>query len=47
MTNGAPAAHADEIRLPGQRSVERDRNATTVTVADDLWAEAQALATDD
>ncbi|MFC7249261.1 Ldh family oxidoreductase [Halomicroarcula sp. GCM10025324] len=47
LTNGAPAAHADEIRLPGQRSVERDRNATTVTVADDLWAEAQALATDD
>ncbi|MDS0282742.1 Ldh family oxidoreductase [Haloarcula onubensis] len=44
LTADEPAAHVDEIRLPGQRSVERDRAAATVDIEDDLWSEVQALA---
>jgi L-2-hydroxycarboxylate dehydrogenase (NAD+) len=47
LTNGAPAATFDEIRLPGQQSVERDRSATTVEVEDELWADVRRLAADD
>lgn len=43
LTDGETAADAEAIRLPGQRSVERDRTATTITVEDDLWAEVRAL----
>ncbi|RLM53456.1 Ldh family oxidoreductase [Halobellus sp. Atlit-31R] len=46
LTSGEPAAHAEAIRLPGQRSVERDRSATTVEVDDELWAEVRELAGD-
>jgi L-2-hydroxycarboxylate dehydrogenase (NAD+) len=38
------AAGVDEIRLPGERSVEADRTAETVEVEADLWDEVQALA---
>jgi len=38
------ASNVEEIRLPGQRSVERDRSATTVRVDDDLWADVRDLA---
>ncbi|WP_276274020.1 Ldh family oxidoreductase [Haloarcula litorea] len=44
LTDGPTAAHVDEVRLPGQRSVERDRTATAVEVEDDLWAEVRTLA---
>jgi L-2-hydroxycarboxylate dehydrogenase (NAD+) len=47
LTSGEPAAHVDEIRLPGQRSVARDRSATTVKVEDELWADVRALAAGD
>jgi L-2-hydroxycarboxylate dehydrogenase (NAD+) len=40
------AAGVDEIRLPGERSVERDRTAETVEVEDDLWSEVRDLADD-
>jgi L-2-hydroxycarboxylate dehydrogenase (NAD+) len=46
LTDGPTAAHVDEIRLPGQRSIERDRTATTVTVDDELWEEVRELAAD-
>ena len=44
LVAGETAAFVDEIRLPGQRSIERDRSATTVAVDDDLWKEVQDLA---
>ena len=44
LAAGEPAAHVDEIRLPGQASVERDREAETIDVEADLWDEVQALA---
>jgi L-2-hydroxycarboxylate dehydrogenase (NAD+) len=47
LTSGEPAAQVDEIRLPGQRSVARDRSATTVEVEDELWAEVRSLAAAD
>ncbi|MEA1931647.1 Ldh family oxidoreductase [Halohasta litorea] len=47
LVEGEPAAHVDEIRLPGQRSIERDRTATRVEIEDDLWAEIQSLADGD
>ena len=47
LTEGQPAAHVDEIRLPGQRSIERDRSATRVEIEDDLWTEVQSLADGD
>jgi len=43
LTRGEPAATADQIRLPGQRSVERDRTATTITVETGLWERIQSL----
>lgn len=33
-----------EIRLPGERTVERDNEVETISVDDDLWAEVCALA---
>ena len=47
LVGGSTAAHVDEIRLPGQRSVEQDRSATNITVEDDLWEEVSDLAGDD
>jgi len=44
LTAGEPAAHVDDVRLPGQHSVERDRTATTVEIEDDLWSDVQSLA---
>ena len=44
LTAGEPAAHVDGIRLPGQRSIERDRTASRVEIEDDLWAEVQSIA---
>ncbi|PSP92848.1 sulfolactate dehydrogenase [Halobacteriales archaeon QS_4_62_28] len=44
LTASETAADADEIRLPGQRSIERDRTATTVTIEDDLWERIRTLA---
>jgi L-2-hydroxycarboxylate dehydrogenase (NAD+) len=38
------ASGVDEVRLPGQRSVERDRRRSTVDVEDDLWDEVVGLA---
>jgi L-2-hydroxycarboxylate dehydrogenase (NAD+) len=38
------AAGFDEIRIPGERSVERDEVAGTIEVEPDLWAEIQQLA---
>jgi L-2-hydroxycarboxylate dehydrogenase (NAD+) len=38
------AAGFDEIRLPGERSIERDRRAETVDVKADLWGEVRDLA---
>jgi L-2-hydroxycarboxylate dehydrogenase (NAD+) len=38
------AGDVDELRLPGQRSVERDRSATTITVDADRWDEIRELA---
>lgn len=46
LTTGRTAAHVEEIRLPGQRSAERDRAVTTVEVTDDLWETVQELAAD-
>ena len=46
LTELEPAAGADAVRLPGQRSVERDRQATTVEVDADLWADVEALSVD-
>ena len=40
------AAGFDEIRLPGERSVERDRAADAIEVEDDLWEEVRDLAGD-
>jgi L-2-hydroxycarboxylate dehydrogenase (NAD+) len=44
LTAGEQAAHVDEIRLPGQRSIERDRTATHVEIEDGLWADVRELA---
>ena len=41
------AAGFDEIRLPGEHSVERDRAVDAVEVEDDLWEEVRDLASDD
>lgn len=46
LVDGPTAAHVDEIRLPGQRSVERDRTAESVEVEADLWDTVQELAND-
>jgi len=43
LTAGETAAHVEDIRLPGQHSVERDRTATAVEIEDDLWDEVQSL----
>jgi L-2-hydroxycarboxylate dehydrogenase (NAD+) len=45
LTNVDPAADVDEVRLPGQQSVKRDRQATTIDVDTDLWVEVRNLAT--
>lgn len=37
LTAGESATHTEETRLPGQRSIERARSATTVETEDDLW----------
>ncbi|WP_265110803.1 Ldh family oxidoreductase [Halosolutus halophilus] len=37
------ASGFDEIRLPGERSVKRERNAETISIDDDLWEEVQSL----
>lgn len=37
------AVNADKIRLPGQRSIERDRTASCIEIEDDLWTEIQTL----
>ncbi|MDQ2055596.1 Ldh family oxidoreductase [Halobellus sp. H-GB7] len=47
LTEREPAAHVDEIRLPGQRSVERDRSATAIEVDEELWTEVRELAADE
>ena len=39
LKRSEPAAGVEEIRLPGERSIERDRTATVVEIEDDLWAE--------
>lgn len=44
LKDGERAAGVDEIRLPGEHSVRRDRTRSTVTVDDDLWANVLALA---
>jgi len=44
LTAMETAADAEPVRLPGQRSVERDRSAETVEVEDDLWARIRELA---
>lgn len=38
------ASGVDEIRLPGEESVRRDRTNSTVAVADDLWQDVLSLA---
>jgi L-2-hydroxycarboxylate dehydrogenase (NAD+) len=38
------AADADEIRLPGERSVRRDRNRAVVEVEEDRWHEIRTIA---
>jgi L-2-hydroxycarboxylate dehydrogenase (NAD+) len=43
---GEPAAHVDEVRLPGERSVERDRTREEIDVEDDVWQEVRELAGD-
>lgn len=47
LTEREPAAHVDEIRLPGQRSVERDRSATAIEVDEELWTEVRELVADE
>jgi len=47
LTEREPAAHVDEVRLPGQRSVERDRSATAVEVDEELWTEVRELVADE
>ncbi|WP_256289412.1 Ldh family oxidoreductase [Halobellus inordinatus] len=47
LTEREPAAHVDEIRLPGQRSVERDRSATAIEVDEELWTEVRELVVDE
>ena len=44
LVTSEPAADAEEIRLPGQRSVERDRTTTAIQVDDELWADVRGLA---
>jgi L-2-hydroxycarboxylate dehydrogenase (NAD+) len=44
LKTGEPAVGFDEIRLPGERSVERDRTRTTLTVEESLWTEIRDLA---
>ena len=44
LVTSETASNVEEIRLPGQRSVERDRSATTIRVDDDLWADVRGLA---
>lgn len=39
-----PAAGTEEIRLPGERSLERDAAADSIRLEADLWNEVQALA---
>ena len=46
LTNVDPAADVDGVRLPGQQSVKRDRQATTIDVDTDLWADVRDLAAD-
>jgi L-2-hydroxycarboxylate dehydrogenase (NAD+) len=46
LTDIEPAAGTEEVRLPGQRSIERDRQATTVEVDADLWDDVTSLTTD-
>lgn len=41
---GERAAGFEEIRLPGERSVERDRTRSVVEIEDDLWAEVSDIA---
>jgi L-2-hydroxycarboxylate dehydrogenase (NAD+) len=40
---GERATGFDEIRLPGERSVERDRSRSVVEIEDDLWTEVREL----
>jgi L-2-hydroxycarboxylate dehydrogenase (NAD+) len=46
LTEVEPAAGTDGVRLPGQRSVERDRRATTVEIDADLWDDITSLTAD-
>lgn len=38
------AAGVDSIRLPGEAALERERDATTVSVGDDLWGTVRSIA---
>lgn len=44
---GERAADFDEIRLPGEASVERDRTRSVVEIDEDLWAEVRDAASFD
>ncbi|GAD53366.1 (R)-2-hydroxyacid dehydrogenase [Halarchaeum acidiphilum MH1-52-1] len=44
LRNGDPAANADEIRLPGERSVARDRERTAIEVDENVWSRVRDLA---
>ncbi|MFB6244136.1 MAG: Ldh family oxidoreductase [Halobaculum sp.] len=44
LTAGETDADHEEIRLPGQRSVARDREREEISVEADLWAEVRELA---
>lgn len=41
-----PVAGSDAVRLPGERSVERIRSATQITVDDGVWEDVRRLAGD-
>lgn len=44
LKGGEKAAGIDEIRLPGERTVQREETAETVTVEEDLWESILDLA---
>lgn len=43
LVDGPTADHAESIRLPGQRSVDRDRTSTIVTIDETVWDEVRSL----
>ena len=47
LKNTETAAEFETIRLPGERSIERDSTVDTVSIDDDLWEEIQGLIKDD